>query len=86
MSEEGTTDFEAALAELEQIVGALERDELELDDALRMFEKGVENLRTANRLLEKARGEIEELIEEASGELRTIGFEPGSDRQESEPV
>jgi exodeoxyribonuclease VII small subunit len=79
VSEEGTTDFEKALAELVQIVGALELDELELDDALKMFEKGVDNLRTANRLLEKARGEIEELIEEASGELRTIGFEPGSE-------
>ena len=79
MSDEPKVDFEASLAELERIVSALERDELELDDALRMFEKGVENLRIANRLLEKARGEIEELIEEASGELRTVGFEPDAD-------
>lgn len=77
--------FEAALSELEEILRALEEEELRLDEALELFERGVGHLRTANRLLEEARGRVEELVEEASGELRTVPFEPpeedrGADR------
>lgn len=68
--------FEAALSELEEILRALEGDELRLDEALELFERGVARLRTANRLLEEARGRVEELVEEAAGELRTVPFEP----------
>ena len=35
-------DFEAALAELEQIVARLEQGELSLEQSLRQFERGVE--------------------------------------------
>ena len=69
MSEE--LDFEATMAELERIVIALDREELDLDEALRLFEEGVVHVRRANRLLEDVRGRIEELIETSSGELRT---------------
>lgn len=68
MSEE--LDFEATMAELERIVVALDREELDLDEALRLFEEGVRHVRRANRLLEDVRGRIEELIETSSGEMR----------------
>jgi len=76
--------FEKALSELEAIADALERDDLDLDEALTLFERGVGRLRTASRLLDAARGRVEELIEEASGawELQPVSFE-GED--ESEP-
>lgn len=70
------SEFEASLAELERIIEALEGEELRLDEALALFEEGVAHLRTANRLLEQARGRVEEVIADASGELRTVGFEP----------
>ena len=70
MSEE--LDFEATMAELERIVGALDREELDLDEALRLFEDGVRHVRRANRLLEDVRGRIEELIEASSEEVRTV--------------
>jgi exodeoxyribonuclease VII small subunit len=70
MSEE--LDFEATMAELERIVAALDRDELDLDEALRLFEDGVSHVRRANRLLEDVRGRIEELIEASSEEVRTV--------------
>lgn len=70
MSEE--LDFEATMAELERIVGALDREELDLDEALRLFEDGVGHVRRANRLLEDVRGRIEELIEASSEEVRTV--------------
>ena len=70
MSEE--LDFEDTMAELERIVGALDREELDLDEALRLFEDGVGHVRRANRLLEDVRGRIEELIEASSEEMRTV--------------
>lgn len=75
------SEFGAALDELEGIVRRLDREELELDEALELFEKGVGHLRTANRLLDEARGVVEELIEDASGELEAVDFElPDDDR------
>jgi len=53
-------DFEAAMAQLERIVSALEGEELDLDQALHLFESGVQHLRTASRLLNEVRGRIEE--------------------------
>lgn len=72
---EGLPEFEAALDELEGILEALEGEELRLDEALALFERGVANLRTAGRLLSQAKGTVEELIADASGELRAIPFE-----------
>jgi exodeoxyribonuclease VII small subunit len=70
-----TSEFEASLAELERIVARLDREELSLDEALELFESGVSHLRTASRLLDDARGVVEELIEDASGELATVDFD-----------
>lgn len=75
MSGEERPGFEAALSELEEIVRALDRDEMRLDEALELFREGVDHLRAANRLLEEAEGQVEELIEEASGELEAVEFE-----------
>lgn len=78
-TEEG---FEAALERLEGVVRRLDREELELDEALELFEKGVADLRTASRLLDEARGKVEELIEDAAGELETVDFELPTDDAE----
>lgn len=67
--------FEALMAEIDGIVEALDRRELELDEALALFETGVARLRQAGLLLERARGRVEELIESASGDLSVAGFE-----------
>lgn len=78
-NEPGVPEFEAALEEIEGILAALEREELRLDEALALFETGVARLRVANRFLERAKGTVEELIAEASGELRTAPFEAPED-------
>jgi len=67
--------FEASLEELERIVGRLDREELALDEALELFEEGVARLRAASRLLTEARGVVEELIEDASGDLAAVDFD-----------
>jgi exodeoxyribonuclease VII small subunit len=76
---EGGEGFEAALERLEGIVRRLDREELELDEALELFEKGVGDLRTATRQLDAARGKVEELIEDAAGELETVDFDLPTD-------
>ena len=71
--------FEAALERLEGVVRRLDREELELDEALELFEAGVSDLRTASRLLDEARGKVEELIEDAAGELEAVDFDLPTD-------
>ena len=74
-SENAGETFEALLANLEAIVDRLSADDVELDEALALFESGVAGLRQAGSLLDSAEGRVEELIETASGDLESIGFE-----------
>jgi exodeoxyribonuclease VII small subunit len=76
--------FERLIAELEQVVGDLGADDLELDRAIALFERGVSCLREAGRLLDAAEGRVEELIESASGDFEAIGFHvPGQNGEDS---
>ena len=54
--------FEAALAELEQIVGKLERGELKLEESLRLFERGVELTKACRTLLDGAELKVKQLL------------------------
>jgi exodeoxyribonuclease VII small subunit len=56
--------LEQALSRLESIVNSLEREDLELDDALRLFEEGLTHVRSAQQVLSEAELKIERLIEE----------------------
>lgn len=67
--------FESALTELESIVDSLERDDLELDQALTLFERGIERLRVAARFLDTAHGRVEELVQDAAGSLDIVPIE-----------
>ena len=59
--------FEKRLARLEAIVGELERDDVELAQALKLFEEGVECLRSASDELAKAETLIRSLVERTDG-------------------
>lgn len=72
---EREVDFEEALEELERIVRRLDREEMTLDEAMELFESGVGHLRRASSMLEEARGRVEELVEDAAGEVDTVAFE-----------
>lgn len=77
MTEERTQDgeqgLEARLARLEAIVEQLERDDLELDAALALFEEGVGHAREANVMLERTRLRVEKLVVELDG---SVGLQP----------
>ena len=59
------------LARLEEIVRKLESDDAELDDALALFEEGVQRLRAARERLAEAELKVQAVLEQADGTLRT---------------
>jgi exodeoxyribonuclease VII small subunit len=59
--------FEQRLARLEQIAATLENSDLELAQALALFEEGVEQLRAAAAELAKAETRVQTLVERADG-------------------
>jgi exodeoxyribonuclease VII small subunit len=59
--------FEKRLARLEQIAATLENSDLELAQALALFEEGVEQLRAAADELAKAETRVQTLVERADG-------------------
>jgi exodeoxyribonuclease VII small subunit len=67
--------YETDIARIETIVGELERSEVPLDDALRLFEEGIERLRAASAALVQAEARVRKLIEESDGGFTLADFE-----------
>ena len=59
--------FEESMARLDAIVRELDSDALDLDHALRLFEEGVERLRTASAELSRAESQVKLLVEKSDG-------------------
>ncbi len=74
----GGLSLEARLRRLEEIVGQLEVEELELDRALALFEEGVVHVREAEKALAGAELRVEELLGEGD-ELGTRPLEEGKE-------
>ena len=70
--------LEARLRRLEEIVGQLETEELELDRALALFEEGVAHVRKAENALAAAELRVEELLGDEE-QLGTRPFEEGDE-------
>ena len=73
--------FESAIAELENIVEALEQGDLSLDQSLQRFERGVQLTRACQAALKNAEQKVEILLRKTgtSGEFDTADFEPDAD-------
>lgn len=67
--------FEEALAELEAVVAQLEGGDLDLEEALRAFQRGMALARLCARQLDFAEKRVEMLIAEAGGEPVVKPFE-----------
>ena len=63
--------LDTRLDRLEEIVNALDRPDLELEDAMRLFEEGVTHLRVARELLRTAELQVERLLDDGAGGART---------------
>lgn len=62
------------LARLETLVRRLEQDDVELDEALALFEEGVKHLRAARERLTAAEARVQQVLEQADGELSISDF------------
>jgi exodeoxyribonuclease VII small subunit len=79
--------FETALKRLEEIVQALEKGDLSLDESLRLYEEGIKLSRLCHAKLEEAEGKIALLLKDARGDVipdaqgqpKTVPFRGGTD-------
>jgi len=70
-----TDPLSADLDRLEQIVHALEREDLDLDGALALFEEGIGRLRAAKERLAEAEAKVERVLTDAAGVLKLTRFD-----------
>ena len=59
--------YETDLLRIENIIAELERDDIDLDRALALFQEGVDRLRTAANALSDVEGRVRLLVENADG-------------------
>ncbi|MEX0892752.1 MAG: exodeoxyribonuclease VII small subunit [Gemmatimonadota bacterium] len=64
----GGERLEPRLRRLDEIVAGLEREDLELEDALALFEEGVGHIRAAREVLERATQRVDQLLEIAASD------------------
>jgi exodeoxyribonuclease VII small subunit len=69
-------NFEKALEELETLVEQLESGDLNLDQSLQQFRRGVELTRHCQSVLEEAQQIVEQLVD-PEDEASATGFEQG---------
>ena len=67
--------FARQLERLEEIVRRLEAEDLDLDEALKLFEEGVDRLRQARERLTVAEAKVKQVLSEHAGKLRVEDFD-----------
>ena len=67
-------NYDKSLRRLDEIMASLENEQIGLDESLKLFEEGIELLRSAASELDKAETKVQMLIEKSSGgfELREM--------------
>jgi exodeoxyribonuclease VII small subunit len=65
------TSFREEFERLEEIVRTLEDKDLDLDEALTLFEEGVGRLKSARSLLKESEVRVKRVLEDADGTLTT---------------
>lgn len=64
--------FEQSLTRLEEIVRELERSDVDLEQALRLFEEGITHLRSAGAALAAVDARVQQLVEAADGSFSVV--------------
>jgi exodeoxyribonuclease VII small subunit len=70
-----------AIRRLEEIVQRLEGEELELEEALRLFDEGMDLIRAAERELSESQGRLKQVLVDRQGRQRHIDFELPSNNE-----
>ena len=76
MNEENKT-FEQNLRRLEEIVRAMERGDVALEDSLRLFQEGTELVRSCGKLLDDAEQQVKLVLSGPDGEPVEEDFADG---------
>lgn len=63
------------LKRLEEIVRALEAEEIDLDKAITLFEEGVKRLRTAREQLTAVEQRVQKVLEQAGADLQVTDLD-----------
>jgi exodeoxyribonuclease VII small subunit len=66
--------FEEALGRLEEIVKALEKGDLPLEESLKIFEEGVKLSKTCLKMLDEAEKKVEILLADKNGKKQPRPF------------
>ena len=66
MNQENQT-FEASMTRLEQIVRAMERGDVPLEESLKLFQEGTELVRNCQKLLDDAQLQIKKIMTAPDG-------------------
>jgi exodeoxyribonuclease VII small subunit len=75
--EEKTPTFEEAVAQLEQIVAAIESGQIGLEDSLSRYEQGMTLVQHCRGILDRAEKRIEVLTQTAQG-VKAEPLDPGT--------
>jgi len=67
--------FAQQLDRLEEIVRRLEAEELDLDEALKLFEEGIERLREARERLTTAEAQVKQVLSDKAGNFKVEDFD-----------
>ena len=66
--------FEENMQRLEQIVRAMERGEVPLEESLKLFQEGTELVRTCGKLLDEAELQVKKIIAGPDGQPHEEDF------------
>ena len=66
MNEKNAT-FEANMQRLEQIVRAMERGDVPLEESLKLFQEGTDLVRSCNQLLDEAKLQVKKIMTAPDG-------------------
>jgi len=68
--------------ELEKITDSLESGELELEQSLALFERGVGLIKFCQDKLDRAQSKVELLVDSLEGEIEAVPLEEGTESEE----
>ena len=75
---ESSQNFEQSMARLEQIVRAMERGDVPLEQSLKLFEEGTKLMKQCSGLLDKAEQKVQQLTAGADGTPVETPFTEGA--------
>jgi exodeoxyribonuclease VII small subunit len=79
---ENEPTFKEAIMELEKITDSLESGELELEESLALFERGVGLIKFCQDKLDGAQSRVELLVDSLEGEIEAVPLEEGTESEE----